>query len=369
MKNYLTIIYLYGTISLKRGLRDPLTIIIFFGLPIGLLVIFSLFLGGSQNVNLRTTVTNHSQTEFATDFEKALRDLEVFEFSDEELSLDEAKQQIREGKLDTIIELPENFGAANDQKLPAGDIVMYISQSNIQTSQIATGIVQSVADQYNRQIIGIPMPLNISILSVDSTDAKAIHHIFPIFIGLGLLMVGSLGVASVMPTDRKSQILRRLKATPIESSQVILGTGFAFTIMGIVLAVIMLLIAMVAFHMNVPSSNLITLGIFTLVGLISLVGLGLAIGSWAKNPTQGESVGQIIFLVSMGLSGVWFPVALMPEFLQNIVAFMPLTPIIDGIRIILTEGASLRDLLPQLAVISVWSIITYTVSFKIFRWE
>ena len=71
----------------------------------------------------------------------------------------------------------------------------------------------------------------------------------------------------------------------------------------------------------------------------------------------------------MFLSGVFFPVFLMPEWLQDIVKWLPLTPIVDGIRLIITENASLASLLPELGLIAVWIVGIYALAFKVFRWE
>lgn len=369
MGNYLKTVYLYGSTTFKRGLRDPLTALILFGIPILLLVIFGSFLGGNQDFNVRTVIINNSQEKFAKDFEQALRKVEVLDVAEDVTSLEKAQQQVRDDDVDTIIELPAGFGRLNQQGVPTGDVITHTSQADSQTTQVVNSIIGSITDDFNRRLVGVQMPLNITSRSVDSPDAEAIHHIFPIFTGLGLLMIGALGIASVMPTDRKSQILRRLQVTPIRKSQIVLGTALAFTVMGSALAVIMTIIAMVMFDMSVSTSGLATLVAFMLVGLVSMVGLGLAIGSWARNSTQGEGVSQVVFLTSMGLSGIWVPVALMPEFLQKIVTFMPLTPVIDGMRFILVDSANLDDLLPQLAVIAGWTLLTFFASFKLFRWE
>lgn len=369
MGNYLKTIYLYGATTLKRGLRDPLTSIILFGIPVVLLVIFGFFLGGNQDVNLRTVIINNSREQFASDFEQTLRGVEVIKVEEDNPNLDAARQQMRDGELDTIIELPEGFGRTNEQGLPSGEVITYTSPSDSQTMQIVNSVIGSVTDEFNRQIVGVQMPLNIAQRSVDDANAQPIHSIFPIFTGLGLLLVGALGIASTLPTDRKTQILRRLKVTPLRKSQVVLGTGLSFMVMGFGLAIVMVIIAMLLFDMKVSAGGLATLLAFIALSLVSMVGIGLAIGSWAKNPTQGESVGQVVFLASMGLSGIWFPVALMPEFLQGLVAFMPLTPVIDGMRFILVEGAGLGDLLPQLGVIAAWTVISYFASFKLFKWE
>jgi ABC-2 type transport system permease protein len=71
----------------------------------------------------------------------------------------------------------------------------------------------------------------------------------------------------------------------------------------------------------------------------------------------------------MFLSGVFFPRFLMPVWLQNITNYVPMTPIIDGSRLILTEGKSIFDLGSQLAIMAVWTIIIYVIAFRVFRWE
>jgi hypothetical protein len=46
-----------------------------------------------------------------------------------------------------------------------------------------------------------------------------------------------------------------------------------------------------------------------------------------------------------------------------------MTPVIDGARLIITEGKSLVDLGPQLLVMAVWLIVIYFIAFRVFRWE
>lgn len=71
----------------------------------------------------------------------------------------------------------------------------------------------------------------------------------------------------------------------------------------------------------------------------------------------------------MFLSGTFFSRFPMPEWLQNVSAFLPLTPIIDGVRLIATEGKHFIDILPQIGLIGVWVVIIYVIAFRVFRLE
>lgn len=100
-----------------------------------------------------------------------------------------------------------------------------------------------------------------------------------------------------------------------------------------------------------------------------MFGFGMAIAGWAKDSNQAAPISNLVSFPMMFLSGVFFPVFLMPDVLQRVTAFIPLTPIIDGLRLILTEEKTILDLGPQLAVIGAWTLIIYFVAFKVFRWE
>jgi ABC-2 type transport system permease protein len=100
-----------------------------------------------------------------------------------------------------------------------------------------------------------------------------------------------------------------------------------------------------------------------------ILGIGLAIGGWARNERQAAPLGNIVVFPMMFLSGTFFPRFLMPEWLQNITAYIPLTPVIDGIRLIANEGKGLLDILPQVGLVCGWGIIVYIIAFRVFRWE
>lgn len=113
----------------------------------------------------------------------------------------------------------------------------------------------------------------------------------------------------------------------------------------------------------------ISFSIFVLFGMAVMLGFGLAIGGWAKNENQSAPLTNLIAFPLMFLSGTFFPRFIMPEWLQNLTNYLPLTPVIDGIRYITTEGYTLLQLGPQLAVIAVWGVVIYAIAIRVFRWE
>lgn len=139
-------------------------------------------------------------------------------------------------------------------------------------------------------------------------------------------------------------------------------------IIGLVAIAVMFVVAIAVFHLQVVG-NWLELAIFIIFSIAMILGIGLALGGWAKNERQVAPLANIVVFPMMFLSGTFFPRFLMPEWLQNITTFLPLTPVIDGIRLITTEGAHFINILPQIGLIGAWMVVIYLIAFKVFRWE
>src|SRR5690606_12089901 len=193
-------------------------------------------------------------------------------------------------------------------------------------------------------------------------------YTFSGILGFTLLSLGIFGPTTVFPRLKQRGVLRRYSTTTLKVWQYFIGNVLSNAFIGLLAATLMFVAALTLFDLNMRGNYLNMLAII-IFGVILLFGIGLAIGGWAKNENQAAPLAQIATLPMMFLSGVFFPTFLMPELLQSITKFIPLTPIIDSIRLIVTENASLLDLGPQLAIIGGWTVIIYIVAFKVFRWE
>jgi ABC-2 type transport system permease protein len=187
-------------------------------------------------------------------------------------------------------------------------------------------------------------------------------------LGFSLLGLCIFGPVNIFPELKKQGILRRFHTTPLRVWQYFSASMISQAIIGIFTVSVMLIAATAVFHLKL-AGNLAELFLYVAFGIMMLLGVGLALGGWAKNERQAAPLANLITFPMMFLSGTFFPRFLMPEWLQNVTAFLPLTPIIDGIRLIATEGKHLIDLLPQLGLMSLWLIVIYAIAFRVFRWE
>jgi ABC-2 type transport system permease protein len=358
----------YAKIQFLRVLRDPVTLIVLFAIPVLLLVLFGAFIGrDSSDVTLKVAVVNSSNEKFAGEFAGQLKKVDVLDVDESIVKLDEAAAKLKEGQVDGIIELPNGFGKVQDGR-PTGTVQLSANARDQSSADILMGVMSSVAEGNNAAITGSEAPIQVERSTIEGTATKPVDVLYPMFTAMGIMMVGIFGVGSVIPSDKKTGILRRMRVTPLRSSQFVGGMVLAY--IGIVLMVVALMtvIAMGLFKMEMHGDWL-SFGALILASSMLMIAIGVLIGGWAKNTTQSDIYGQIIFIASLAFSGLWLPRAMMPEWLRDITAFLPLTPIIEGMERIVVEGVSIVGVGFQLAVIVGWLVFVTLLSIKTFRWE
>jgi ABC-2 type transport system permease protein len=97
--------------------------------------------------------------------------------------------------------------------------------------------------------------------------------------------------------------------------------------------------------------------------------MGFSVAGWAKNEDQAAPVANLLSLPMTFLSGVFFPRDAMPELLQRITDFLPLTYLSDALRKIANDGAGIGDIGPDLLGLAVWAVISFVVAVRLFSWE
>ena len=371
MKRKLYTVWVMFVVNFKRVFRDRLALFFTFLFPLIFLFVFGGIFGKDQNVSFSVAIINHSSSSYAKQF------VDQAEGSDQKLlkvdktvtNLTLANEKMGRGELDATIELPADFGAQKQGQLfPSGGAIVHYTQNNEQAAQALASVLQGQFQALNARFIKVETPFTVKTEQSNTRSLSRFDYTFTGLLGFAILGMGIFGPMNVFPELKKMGILRRLHTTPLRVWQYFLATMMGQATVGLMSLAVMFLVAILVFHLNVVG-NYLELAAFLVFGIITILGIGLALGGWAKNERQVAPLANIIVFPMMFLSGTFFPRYLMPHWLQNITAYMPLTPIIDGARLIATEGKHLIDLGPQLAVMAVWLVIVYIIAFRVFRWE
>jgi len=356
-----------------RLFRDKAYIFFLILLPVMFLLIFGAMYSGDSFSSWNVAVFNDSDSKFADEFIKNATKTDdnengFFSLVDVD-DANDADDKLVRGEIDTIITLPENFGEVNPENhMPSGELTVVYREGSEQTGQMVSSVMQSVMDEINAEL-GHPQP-NFTVRSEASkvTGLTNFDYVFAGLLGYTILSLGLVGVANVIPADKKNGAIKRIHATPITNWQFIFSYMLSFLVFGVLVMLIMVSLGLIIFDFDMRGSWL-NFAVFALLSTVMMFGFGLAIAGWAKNENQGSVLSNIMMFPMMFLSGVFFPIFMMPELVQKASTFIPLTPIVDGMRLIMTENFSLIQVAPQLALIAGWGVLIYIVAVRVFRWE
>ena len=367
----------------KRFMRDGTSLFFTFLFPLIFLLVFGAIFN-NQTTSFDVAIINHSQSEFAKQFverAKANKDttLKVKDVKD----MQEAREKLKHSELSGIIELPADFGeakpaqagapgqgsaAGQTQARPSGTLRVLYAKGSEQSGNTLTAIMGQIIDGINRGMGQPEPPLKVAGQAVGDEQLKTFDYTFTGLLAFSLLSMGIFGLANQMPTEKQKGSYRRLRASPFTAGQLILAMGIHYTIVSLLSAAMMLVVGMSVFHFNMRGDWLLAVPFITLAALL-MVGFGLLIGGWAKNENQSAPLGNLVAFPMMFLSGTFFPSFMFPEWLRTLSQFIPMTPVTDGLRLIMTEHASLVEVLPYAGAIGLWMLVVYIAAIKLFRWE
>lgn len=367
MKQKLYTVWAFFTINLKRLFRDRLALFFTFLFPLIFLFVFGA-LNKNSDVSFNVAVINNSKSEFSQQFIQDIDKQKTLKVDEGVNDFDKANEMMGRGELDATIELPAGFGDVKNGGYPSGQAIVHYTQNSEQAAQTLVSILKAQFQQINTKYVKSAEPFTVTSKQTNERSLSSFDYTFTGLLGFAILGAGIFGPMNVFPELKKMGILRRLHTTPLRVWQYFLANMFGNAVTGLMSIAAMFAAAILVFDLNVVG-NIFQLALFLAFGIIMILGIGLALGGWAKNERQVAPLGNIIVFPMMFLTGVFFPRFLMPNWLQDITTYIPLTPVVDGARLITTEGKSLLDLGPQMAVMAGWTVIIYIIAFRVFRWE
>ncbi|MGH7142208.1 MAG: ABC transporter permease [Candidatus Saccharimonadales bacterium] len=362
-------VWMFFLINTRRVFRDRVALFFTFLFPLIFLFIFGGLFGSNQSTTFSVAIINNSHSAFSKQFVAQASKQKTLKVDNSVKTLAQANDKMSRGELDATIQLPASFGVIQPGKsYPTGQAIVHYTENNQQAAETLASVLQAEFQGINASFIKPITPFTVTTKQTNTLSLSQFDYTFTGLLGFAILGSGIFGPINVFPELKKMGILRRLHTTPLRVWQYFLSTMLGYAFIGFLSLALMFVVAMIVFHLRVIG-NYFELAAFLVFGIVMVLGIGLALGGWAKNERQVAPLANIIVFPMMFLTGVFFPRYLMPDWLQGITTYMPLTPVIDGARLIATEGKSLIDIAPQLDVMAVWTVIVYAIAFRLFRWE
>jgi len=199
-----------------------------------------------------------------------------------------------------------------------------------QPAMIVRNIITSVANAFNYQLIGAENVIQFIQTPVTSTRLTNIDFYIPGVTAAFIMTNGVIGLTSNTSEFKRRGIIKRLSLTPLSKMDWIIGNILSQTLLNLLLTAMMLMLGWVIFNVRIIPDAFAILLIF--LGSVMFSGIGMLLSGLVKDVEAASAIGNAIAFPMMFLSGTYFPLEIMPSYLQTFAKILPLTYFSEGLR-------------------------------------
>jgi ABC-2 type transport system permease protein len=204
--------------------------------------------------------------------------------------------------------------------------------------------------------------------AVEGRPIRYVDWLVSGLLAMNMMFSALFGVGYVIVRYRKNGVLKRLRATPLAAAE-FLAAQVASRLL------LLMSVFAVVYHGSdlflhyERLGSLAALYLIFLVGATCLVALGLLVAARVQSEELAGGMLNLISWPMMFLSGVWFSLEGAPKGLQAFAHLFPLTYVIEAARAVMTEGATLAQVSPQLFTLAGMTCSFLALGAYWFRWE
>lgn len=249
--------------------------------------------------------------------------------------------------------------AADFPRQPVVQLIADGSDSN--SAQIIVGQLSQIIRKNAQQHTGIHPPIELQERAWYNPNLEDRDYFVPGIIATVVLVATMLLTAMTVVREREMGTLERLMVTPLARLEFLIGKMIPVACIG--LFDVMLVTTLAVLWFEVPlRGELLTLLLGTLLYLMSTLGLGLLISSYASTQQQAMLLGFFIIMPAIILSGFAFPISNMPEGVQWLTYLDPLRYFLIIIRDLFLKGSGVFDHLFEYGMMLLLGTVALTLS-------
>ena len=348
-------------VFLKIFLRDRQSIFFSLFFPVIFMTVFG-FVNSAEQEAIEIGVVNNSGSSVATDFAQLLIDNPLFAVTiGEEPRL---REELIAGDQTMVLVLPTSFDTESESE----NLRLLVDAAQVNQLGLIVPMLEQTLISIEREFRGIEPMFNLELEDVQARSQRYIDFLLPGLMAFTLMQLAIAGSGFNIVEYRRKAILKRLFVTPIQPKDFI--TAIVLARMAIVLIQLTVLIFFATFILDVRIlGNFASFYFVIMLGTFIFLCLGFCLGSIAKTQQAIGAVGNIVIFPQIFLSGIFYPIESMPELVQPIATVLPLSFVSTAMRDIANNGAALVEILPSLAGIAVWFVISFVLATRLFVWK
>lgn len=366
----------------KMFLRNKQVFIFTLFMPAIIMSIFG-FIGFDQVPKVEMGIVIDKPNKPTQEFVDQLKKIDAFNISQGDLNSE--KDSLQKGDRALVVQIPNELifdyeAWQNEQikNLPqqqaysaaAANTITQMPPPNInkQTVNIFTNISQAqyaqsgiiaisqMLDKINLKMSQAPELFEIKTETINAKNVKYLDFLLPGIICMSVMQMAVFSVAFLFASYREKGVLKRLLATPMKPWQFVTANVLTRLIVSLIQTGILVALGVYLLKANVVGSYWLIL-LISILGSIMFLGLGFVISGLSKTVETVPVIANIVVFPMLFLSGIFFPTSGMPDWMQNIVQYLPLTYFAHAMREVMANGVSLKAIATDLYWMTGWSIL------------
>jgi ABC-2 type transport system permease protein len=353
--------------------RDPRTLALAVVIPI--VQLFLLGYAATSDVrNVSLAVWDQSKTTESRQLIDAFQASSYFTVNYLVNSGDEYQALIESGDARVALVIPPDYA----QRLFDGNakVLMILDGSDASIGGTALSTARLVGQSFGTKILtqqatlsgrSAPTPpVEVRTQVWYNPDLNSAYFMIPGVIGMILSFITTILTATAIVRERERGTIEQLIVTPIRSWELVLGKLLPYVILAFVETFEVLIIG--HFWFGVPIRGSLSLIVLTSgIFIMSSLGIGLLASTIANTQQEAMLTVMMYNLPSIFLSGFFFPLEAMPQFLQIVSYAIPLRYFLVVIRSLLLKGVGIEAIQGEVIALTIFGLAIMTLAALRFR--
>jgi ABC-2 type transport system permease protein len=357
-------------VSLKSFSREKSAMFFTIAFPIILILVFGTIFLNQDNMSFALYVQDLDQSDGSAHFVEMLERSGRFRITKVDPASN-ATQYAKDNKLNLILVIPRGYESSLVRRMtfhdPSASVtVTYIYDSSSTSTATKMQALQSLFAVVNQGMSGTLPFIRSTETSILTRKYRFIEFFVPGIIAMSVMTSSLSGAVNVNAQLRQKGVIRKLSTTPITRTDWILSNILYQFILAVISTIAILLVSYAVFDVSLQINAWLLLLI--VLEVFAFAGIGMILTRVAKEAESAVAAANVIMFPMMFLSGSFFPLEMMPGFLQSFARLLPLYYVNEGLRasmVFVDYSRALR----YSAVIGVFATMVFIAGILTTKWE
>ncbi|MBQ9356090.1 MAG: ABC transporter permease [Prevotella sp.] len=356
----------------RHILRDKRTMLILFGMPVVLMLLFGFAITNDVK-NVRTVVVTSQMDHQTQAAVNRLAASEYFTIITTVPTPRDAEMMIRSQKADISLTPkphPQPHSRASSGMGSGYTWQIMVDGSDPNMAQQWTAYAQAILSQPisgKKYILPSPIGMGPGVRLLYNPRMKSAYNFVPAIMGMLLLLICAMMTSVSIVREKEQGTMEVLLVSPVRPLMIIVAKAVPYLVQALIILVIILVMS--ATVLDVPLQGSVGwIMVVSLIYIMLALSLGLLISNIAKTQFVALLVSAMVLLLpTVMLSGMLFPVESMPVILQWISAVIPPRYYIEAMRKLMIMGVGIEQVWREVAVLAGMTALLLVVSLKKFK--